>query len=110
MAGEVIKMVPSGLFSAAFQMLLADQGCLFPVLSFTAAAVRGGEEEGEPDIAFPQSPVSKLLLPLSAFWGWNFRKAKGRAGNCKTVTGSGFTGTVCQLCLLCKVHSHSGSL
>lgn len=53
-----------------------------------------------------QSPLSKLLLPLSALWGGNFRKAKGRAGKCEAVTASGFTGTVCQFYLLCKVHSH----
>lgn len=70
-------MVPSGLFNAAFQMSLADQDCLFPVLSFIGAAVHSGEEEGEPDPAFPAEPCFKAPSPSICIMGKELEESQG---------------------------------
>lgn len=76
MAGEVIKMVPSALFNAAFQLLLANQDCLFPVLSFIVAAVHSGEEECEPNTAFPEESCFKAPSPSVCIMGKELQESQ----------------------------------
>lgn len=70
-------MVPSGLFNAAFQILLADQSCLVPALGFIAAAVHSSEGEGEPDTAFPAESSFKAPSPSICIMGRELQESQG---------------------------------